>query len=338
MTLDQFLDDRLPVIENHLQSFLDQLVPADFPELREMMAYHMGWVGEGAGPKARGKRIRPFMVLLSTEAFGADWKSALPAAASVSYLHNFSLIHDDIEDNSSTRRNRPTLWSKWGIPQSINSGDLMFSMSYACMMALRETTSSAEVALDGLNVLQSTIEQLVRGQYLDMSFESREDITLEAYWQMINGKTAALLSCCMELGALIANAPSDRRQSAAQFGRSLGLAFQVVDDWLGVWGDPKVTGKSVGSDLTSRKKTIPILFGLEHNAKFAARWQQPINEQDVPELAQLLIDSGAQAFTEHEADRLTREALDSLDLAFSTSNPAVEALRELAVKLIGRQS
>jgi geranylgeranyl diphosphate synthase type I len=336
MNLKNYMADRLPVIEENLQSALSQIVPADYPELREMLAYHMGWVGEGAGPRAQGKRIRPLLVLLSAEACGAEWRRVLPAAASVSFLHNFSLIHDDIEDNSDTRRGRPTVWAKWGMPQALNSGDLMFSMAYACMMRLQENGYSADTTLQALRLLQHTIQELVQGQYLDMAFETRQDVSGQAYWQMINGKTAALLSCCCALGGLLSPAEDACRTSLAQYGRALGLAFQVVDDWLGIWGDPAVTGKAVGIDLTSRKKTIPILYGLENSTEFNRAWAEEFTEADVPRLAQLLKDAGAQHHTETLAEDLTRQALDSLALAFPQPNQHSEVLRELALTLTRR--
>ena len=336
MNLKEYMADRLPIVEETLQYALAHIIPAEYPELTEMLAIHMGWGGEGAGSKAQGKRIRPWLVLLSAEACGADWRSAIPAASSVSFLHNFSLIHDDIEDNSDTRRGRPTVWAKWGMPQALNSGDYMFSMAYACLMRLRETGHSAETTLDALQILQSTIQQLVQGQYLDMAFETRADGTGEEYWQMINGKTAALLSGCCALGGLLGNASEDTRAHLAQFGRSLGLAFQVVDDWLGIWGNPAATGKAVGIDLTSRKKTIPILHGLAHSEAFRQRWAAALSEADVPDLARMLIDDGAQTYTESLAEDLTQQALDALTLAFPQPNDYSEALRELALTLTRR--
>lgn len=338
MNLKDYMNDRLPVIEETLQFALTHMIPDGNPELEEMLAYHMGWVGEGAGPKATGKRLRPLLVLLTAEACGGDWRQAFPAASSLSFLHNFSLIHDDIEDNSDTRRGRPTVWKKWNLPLALNAGDLMFSFSYACMMRLHETSHSSEKTLMALQVLQDAISQLVHGQHLDMSFEAREDVTLAEYWTMINGKTAALISTACRLGALLAEGDAEQQQHLADFGRSLGLAFQVVDDWLGIWGSPAETGKAVSTDLTSRKKTIPILYGLEQHKEFARRWEAGFTEEDVEVLANLLTAEGAQAFTETEAQRLTDAALSSLGKAFPTPNPHADMLAELAATLTKRSA
>ena len=212
----------------------------------------------------------------------------------------------------------------------------MFSMAYANLMRLHPAGFSAEITLKALLLLQSTVQELVQGQYLDMAFETRAEVSAADYWQMINGKTAALLSCCCQLGALLAGADPLREAHLARYGRSLGLAFQVVDDWLGIWGDAAVTGKAVGSDLTSRKKTIPILHGLEHSAAFRQRWEAGFSEDDVPELAGILSADGARQHTEDLAEELTQQALESLALAFPQPNPHSEVLRELALTLTRR--
>ena len=332
------MEERLPYIEETLQNVMNTIILAEYPELSEMLSYHMGWIGEGAGPQARGKRLRSLLVLLTTDACGGDWRKSLPAASSVSFLHNFSLIHDDIEDNSDTRRGRPTIWTNWGLPQALNSGDLMFSMAYASMMQLNKVGHSAEKTLTALNILQHTIQELVQGQYLDMAFETRQEVSPDDYWQMINGKTAALLASCCRLGALTADANEETQNNLADFGRSMGLAFQVVDDWLGIWGDPAQTGKAVGSDLISRKKTIPILYGLKNSINFRTQWQNGIDHNTVSYLADLLITCGAEAHTLAEADRLTAEALRSLNAAFPQSNPYVDILRELSNQMSRRRT
>lgn len=336
MDFKSYLEERLPDIEETLHNAMNNIIPSEYPELSEMLSYHMGWEGEGAGPKACGKRLRPLLVLLCAEACGGDWQKSLPVASSVSFLHNFSLIHDDIEDNSATRRGRPTIWTKWGLPQALNSGDLMFSMAYACMIQLNETGHNTEKTLTALNILQLTIQELVQGQYLDMAFETREEVSLDDYWQMVNGKTAALIAASCRLGALMADANEETQNHLADFGRLMGLAFQVVDDWLGIWGDLTQTGKAIGSDLISRKKTIPILFGLKHSINFRMQWRNEIDHNTVSYLADILTTCGAEAHTLAEADRLTEEALNSLNAAFPKSNPHVDILRELSNQMTRR--
>lgn len=300
-----------------------------------MLAYHMGWEGEGAGPSAHGKRIRPVMVLLCAEAAGGDWRLALPAAASVEYVHNFSLIHDDIQDQSPLRRGRPTVWTKWGIAQAINAGDLMFTLSHLAILDL-ENTVSPQIAVKAARLVHETCVELTKGQYLDMANETARSMPLDCYWPMVEGKTAALLACACQLGALISGVPEEIEFAYREFGFKLGLAFQAWDDWLGIWGKADVTGKSTESDLTSGKKTLPILYGLEQQGEFARRWmEKPVSPEEVQEIAGLLAKSGAQEFTEKTSEKLTAEALHALERA--EPGAAGAGLRELAAWLLQRK-
>jgi len=335
MVLQRFIETLRPAIEDELRQTIDRIRSGDQDGLWAMLAYHLGWEGQGAGRDAQGKRIRPLLVLLCSVAAGAPWQPALPAAAGVELIHNFSLIHDDIQDQSKLRRGRPTVWAKWGIPQAINAGDLMFTIAHQAVLEVRETMT-AEVTLNASNLLHQACVDLTRGQYLDLAYEGMKEIPLEAYWPMVAGKTAALLACCTEMGALLACSNPDRRKAFRQFGYSLGLAFQVVDDWLGIWGNTALTGKSAENDLVTGKKTLPVLHGVSQEGEFARFWNtRPIHPEDVTVLAKMLIDEGTQAYIEGIADRLTGEALVALDVA-SEHNEAAQALRELANQLLSR--
>jgi geranylgeranyl diphosphate synthase type I len=186
--------------------------------------------------------------------------------------------------------------------------------------------------------LNRACQRLTEGQYLDLSYEKMDDLPLEAYFPMVQGKTASLLSACAELGAVCAQVSPKRREAFARFGNRLGMAFQAVDDWLGIWGDAALVGKSVESDLVSKKKTLPVLFGLQQKGKFADQWMNTvvIKPDDVPQFARLLIEEGAQDFTVREADRLTEEALSALKEASSRESDASMALLELANALLRR--
>jgi geranylgeranyl diphosphate synthase type I len=324
-------------LEAALAEVVDQTMGTDTPELRAMLRYHLGWEGEGSGPEAQGKRIRPILVLLTTHAAGGEWQRALPAAASVELIHNFSLIHDDIQDQSSLRRGRPTLWVKWGVAQAINAGDLMFTQAFYSLTNLSGLIQPEDV-VDALRLLQDTCIELTKGQFMDLWNEQEVSLPIESYWPMVGGKTAALLACCTQLGAIVAGASSERCKAFRNFGYQLGLAFQVQDDWLGIWGEAARTGKSTESDLVSRKKTLPVLYALQQKQRFAERWSNgPITAAEAPAMAQMLIDEGAQAYTEAQANRLTKEALDALAHgAISVESGA--ALRGLALKLLGRKS
>jgi geranylgeranyl diphosphate synthase type I len=332
MDFDQIVRYMRPAVEVELKETIDLLVEDQYAGLRSMLAYHLGWEGEGAGPDAQGKRIRPLLALLSAAALGADWKKALPAAVGVELLHNFSLIHDDIQDQSPARRGRPTVWVKWGMPQAINAGDLMFTLAYQALLKL----TPAEVALAATQTLSQACVRLTEGQYLDLSYETSRDLPVQSYWSMIAGKTAALLAACCELGALAARAGPDQCQAMHNFGYALGLAFQVEDDWLGIWGEPSLTGKSVESDLVSGKKTLPVVYALSLNQAFARRWHSgPVTPPEVPGLAELLADEGAGEFTRQEARRLTGEAILAIESA-GCSREGEQFLKDFTGQLLLR--
>jgi len=334
--LDHLTQKFLPAIEDELHIAFERLNDHGINKLYHMLAYHMGWVGDGAGPDARGKRIRPLLVLLTCAAGGGNWQNALPAAAAVELVHNFSLIHDDIEDHSPLRRGRPTVWEKWGIPQAINTGDAMFTLAHLESLRLAETVSP-EVALQAAKIMQQTCLHLTQGQFLDLYFETKHDVTIYDYWLMVEGKTAALLSSCTELGALAASCDDITRQYYRNFGRVIGLAFQVQDDWLGIWGDSALTGKSSDSDLVTGKKTLPVLYGLSQHKAFAARWiKGPILPDQTKEMAMLLESEGVKHYMQSQTDMLINTALESLEAAKPDVN-AGDALKTLAIGLIGRE-
>jgi geranylgeranyl diphosphate synthase type I len=330
--------DTKPLIvetESELQRQVARLDARRTKLFHQMLTYHMGWSGEGAGPEATGKRIRPLLVLLSTAACGADWQPALPAAAAVELVHNFSLVHDDIQDNSDRRRGRPTTWVKWGAPMAINVGDALFVMSNQAIIDLK-TSYPAEVVVQAAEILHNTCLELTRGQFLDMSYEERVDLGTDDYWPMVAGKTAALLSACCHIGALLGGADESKQEAYRSFGHSLGLAFQVQDDILGIWGDEALTGKSVASDLIEGKKSLPVLAGLSANGKFAARWKQgPIQPGEVRELARILASEGGYEKASDASNQMTELALLSLREA-DPQGEAGEGLFELADKLLKR--
>lgn len=337
MTLQQLSKEYLSALEADLQRVVAINDTPQLTELHTMMRYHLGWEGENAGLTATGKRIRPLLVLLTTAASGGDWKRALPAATAIELVHNYSLIHDDIEDNSDIRRGRPTVWKRWGIAQAINTGDAMFTLAHLALLGLRGKTSAA-IALEAAAIFQETCLQLTQGQHLDIAYEERIDLTLNDYWPMIEGKTAALLAACTELGALIAETPGQIRQAYRDFGLFLGLAFQALDDLLGIWGDSNRTGKSTASDLVEGKKTLPVLYGLATSPKFAKRWAAgSILPAEAPEIADMLESAGARAYAQKEASRLTDKALNALEHA-SPQGDAGEALVKLAQKLLKRKA
>ncbi len=335
MNLKQHIEIMLPAIETELQGQVARLNTPQTRQFHEMLTYHLGWTGEGAGREATGKRIRPLIVLLASASVGADWKLSLPAAAAVELVHNFSLVHDDVQDNSEKRRGRPTVWTKWGIPMAINVGDAMFVISYQAVMDLSRS-HPAESVVQTASILHEACLNLTRGQYLDMSYEERNDLGLDDYWPMVGGKTSALLSACTHIGALLGNAGKAEQEAYRQFGYHLGLAFQVQDDILGIWGDEALTGKSTASDLVEGKNSLPVLYALGRHGKFSARWKQgPITAGEVKAVAALLEDEGARAYAEEISEKETQVALKYLG-EVNARGAAGESMLELANMLLKR--
>ncbi len=337
MPLHQLTQSYLPAIEEELRQVAALTNQPQLGELHTMICYHLGWQGENAGPEASGKRVRPVLTLLTTEAAGGPWRRALPPAAAIELVHNFSLIHDDIEDNSDLRRGRPTVWKRWGVAQAINTGDTLFSLAHLALFQMKKTSSPA-VTLEAATILQNTCLHLTQGQHLDIAYENRTDLTLDDYWPMVRGKTGALLAACTELGALIAGVSEQIRNTYRDFGLQLGLAFQALDDLLGIWGASSQTGKSSASDLIEAKKSLPVLYGLEQKGDFAARWAEgPIQVDEAPTVAQQLEREGARAYAQKEAARLTEKALQALKKA-NPQGQAGKALFELTHQLLHRKA
>ena len=302
-------DDMLMELDSGLHRSVDRL-KASQNGLWEMAAYAMGWIGEGAGSETTGKRIRPLLCLLCCGASGSDWRAALSPAGSVELIHSFSLIHDDIQDESYTRRGRPTVWKRYGLAQAINVGDAIFTLAFSAL-----SDSDSIRAAQWMRILSATCLRLTYGQYLDLTYEDAQGITLSEYQEMIDGKTAALVEAACRLGAVSAGVPPERQEAFALFGRALGLAFQIQDDYLGVWGDPNVTGKPSASDLLARKKSLPILYGLERSEKFRTLLRGELTNDSIPPLLDELSACGAKEHTLSLSREWVNRAFDSLRAA-----------------------
>lgn len=230
----------------------------------QMMAYHQGWAASDGRPldppATSGKRIRPALVMLTCEALGGAIEQARGPAVAVELVHNFSLVHDDIQDKGEQRHGRDTVWKVWGAAQGINVGDALFALA---QVALVEHAATHPRLADGVLRLNQTCLRLCEGQYLDLALESVADVSISLYEAMISRKTAALIECCTALGAWAAGAPPEVVEACGLFGYELGIAYQFQDDLLGVWGDPAVTGKAVRADVQSRKNALPMVLAVE---------------------------------------------------------------------------
>jgi geranylgeranyl diphosphate synthase type I len=326
----------LDAIDQQLRFSFDNLLAGYPPEFRRMLDYQLGIENTAAGNNAKGKRVRPLFVLLACQACGGDLKNALPAAVAVELLHNFSLVHDDIQDLSETRRGRETIWVKWGKAQAINTGDALLTISFLSLDFL-EQVYDAKVIDKAKTMLHSACLSLTKGQFLDIYFEKERNISLDLYWEMVSGKTSSLISTCMALGALLAGGGDSLVKAYSEFGECVGNAFQVQDDYLGIWGSPEVTGKSAYSDLMSRKKTYPVVLGLKLSAGFSEAWMEDklIDENLAQNYANLLVRDGIDKKVKEKFHQLYDQAFLLLD-DVSTGKAEIATLRKVIEDLLNR--
>jgi geranylgeranyl diphosphate synthase type I len=263
---EQALSSRLAALASLTDERMRRVVRIGQPPFRPlggMEAYHLGWFDVEleplAQPVAVGKRMRPALCLLVCEGLAGTLDPALGVAAAIELVHNFSLVHDDIQDRSHTRRGRPTVWARWGGAQAINVGDALFATAQLAL--LEDAALAAELRVEASRILSEACLLLVEGQYLDLALQGRP-ASIEQYDAMVGRKTAALLAASAELGAVCGGGDAATRDAYRQFGLSLGLAFQYQDDVLGVWGDPRVTGKSAAVDVRSAKQGLPAVLAF----------------------------------------------------------------------------
>lgn len=313
-----------------------------------MLEYHLGWRDADLEPASfdPGKLLRPRLVLLACQAVGGDMAQAVPLAAGIQLIHDFSLIHDDIEDNSDTRRGRITVWKQWGLEHGINVGDGMFVISHLSLLRMADAGVAPAVIVDVLRRFEYTILAICEGQFLDLSFEGDLTITEGDYIAMIARKTSALIAAATGLGAVLGGADANTAQTLSDFGQHLGLAFQVQDDILGIWGDPQVTGKPYAADIYRRKVSLPVVHALSScNQPAGLRHlyrQESLNDTDVEQVLAILDSAGSYGYCEQVAlhhHTAALAAIDSISAGDSTdARAALGQLRAIAEGLLGRQS
>jgi geranylgeranyl diphosphate synthase type I len=342
LKLQQALDSYLPLIEEELRDCMAP--PADNPlAFFGMLHYHLGWTDQQFQPiqSKGGKRLRPLFSMLTCQAAGGNPHDALPAAAAVELIHNFSLIHDDIQDRSDTRRGRATAWTLWGEAQAINAGDAMFTLAHLALHRLTGLGLPPDRVVASYRILDQANLALCLGQHLDLEFENQLDVNTGAYMTMIRGKTAALLGCAGQLGALVASPDSSLAERYRRVGEGLGLAFQIQDDLLGIWGQADVTGKPVADDIRRRKKSLPVVYILGRpNDPNAERLrslyaQEALSEEEVAEAVAILDACETKPYAEELARQYLAMALAELETA-KPDPEAGEAIQELADFLIKR--
>ncbi|OKJ17427.1 polyprenyl synthetase [Kitasatospora sp. CB01950] len=321
------------VVDPALRAAVDTLPDS----MRQIAGYHLGWLEADGVPSAAGagKAIRPALVLAATQAVGGRPQDAVRAAAAVELVHNFTLLHDDVLDRDHTRRHRPTAWRVFGTTGAILAGDAMHSLA---LRVLAEDPHPAAAA--AVRRLADCVVELCAGQQADCSFEQRSDVTLAECLAMAESKTGALLGCACALGALYAGADAATADAMDAFGREIGLAFQLIDDLIGIWGDPAITGKPVGADLAARKKSLPVVHALSSGtadgAELAALYAsgRPLSPAELAAAADAVDRAGGRAWAQGESCERMATAISHLAVAIPdpTATDELLALAELVTR------
>ncbi len=340
MNAESILEEHIGIIDREIKKVFEG---RNFPdELYNMMKYHLGWIDENLEPVERykGKRFRPTLCLLAYHSLAGVYDKALPAAASIELIHNFSLIHDDIEDRDETRRGKPTVWKRFGVEHAINAGDGMHVLANLAALRLQEVNVGDGKVLKVLKVLNDTVMELCEGQYLDMSFEKKISVDLDLYLKMIYKKTAALVEASLWIGAMLATDNEKKIEHFRSFGRNIGIAFQIVDDIIGIWSEK--TGKPKASDIRNKKKTLPVIYALGKASREDKEYLQEVyskkgflTEEEVEKVLSILEKVKAREFSIKMAQEYENRALEELN-SLGIKNPSIEKIIVLSKFLITR--
>jgi len=318
---------------------------AAFPDvdlpIYDMARYALGWLDQQGNPaSASGKGARAALTMLGAEAVSEHpdaLRRATAGAAAVEIVHNFSLVHDDVQDGDIERRGRATVWRVWGVAQAINTGDLMRELADAALRRALLHGATPAAVLEAIRRLNRATMLMIEGQYLDLTFEQRTDVTVDEYLAMVERKTGAMMGVSLAIGATLAGASSAQADALDRAGRRLGRCFQMRDDWLGIWADPDALGKPTDADIRRRKKSYPILYTLGNAPTDARRMLMDIyqpdlrsDSSDLPDehvdwVHNLLGEIGADDATEQAA----RREYEAFRLDLSSANPRVEAVDDL---------
>ena len=340
----------LPAMFDRYREYLENALAAAVPPLGDhavntLLRYHLGWSSRNgipaATPASQGKALRPTLCMFACHALQGDPGHAAPAAAALELIHSFSLVHDDIQDQGMERRHQPTVWAVWGTEQALVAGDAMQSLGDLSSLSVGGGVSPDTTIRVSQLLTQSYLE-MIEGQCRDLEFEGREVIASEEYLDMIALKTGALIRSSMVIGATIATDDTETLESVARFGRAIGRLFQIRDDYLGIWGDEAITGKSTDSDIVQRKKSYPIVYAFQHadganrNELVRLYSQQALDESDVDRVLDILDNLGADRQTDELTEATAEEgraALAMLELPPWATEDAKKLIDFMAYRL-----
>ncbi len=310
-SLSRFREEVSAAIENYLENRDGKLY--------DMVNYHLGFDGNDPNSSLQGKAIRPCLVLFATKALGGKPDEAMPAAVSLELIHNFSLVHDDIQDDASMRRGRESVQKKWSPAQAINAGDGLKDLSLLALTQLSDGERT-ERELEAVSALSSYSLRMIQGQVLDLHYMNKEDIGIDGYLKMIRDKTCALLEGSFHLGGIYAGADDSEVETLTRFGRLLGYVYQIRDDWLGIWGQPEKAGKSVKSDLVEKKRSFPVVYAMQEGSEEKVSDLQKIyyregklTDGEVNRVRRTLEDIGAREKTNEWSEKYWEEAEKQLE-------------------------
>jgi len=315
---------RLPAVFQRYRSDIDQALRGSLSmndiAMYDMLRYYFGWVDVDGNPCTgpEGKALRPTLCLFACEAAGGSIRDAMPVAVALEFIHNFSLIHDDIQDRDETRHHRPTLWTVWGVPRALVAGNVLRVVADISLEGLVEEGVDPDRALATIGVLTEAYLEMIEGQYLDISYEGRPDIGVTDYLDMISKKTGALIRSSLKLGALIGTRDRATIDAFLACGRSLGYVFQIRDDVLGVWGDEDTTGKPVGADIRRKKSSLPVVHAMsaapaEDKSMLRHIYQKDqLDDDDVCAVLDVMERSDTRGYAQSLAEEHSQRALEAV--------------------------
>jgi geranylgeranyl diphosphate synthase type I len=316
---------KMPEIFNKYQPHIEQELKSLFEgrdlRLYNMMKYHMGWIdsqGETSRNGNNGKMLRATLCLLASESMSGDFKKALPVSAAIELIHNYSLVHDDIQDDDEMRRHRPTVWKIWGKPQAINAGSALKILANLSVLKLNDLGVPREKQVEIFDILDTSCLEMIEGQYMDIDFESRDIISVEEYLKMIEKKTSALISGALKVGAAL-HLDNGKLEAFEKFGKYLGIAFQITDDILGIWGNDTKTGKPQGNDIRKRKKSLPIVLCLQESDDKGKKQllkiyrKNKVSNRGVAVVLKNLEEIGARYFCQRQAKKYYEMAISEIE-------------------------
>ena len=305
--------------------------------LYRMMEYHLGWTDEGGGVEgaSEGERVRATLCLLACEALGGPPRRALPAAAAVELVHNFCLIHNDVQYGSPERRRRPTVWWVWGPAQAINAGNAMHALARLALLDLHKTGVAPAKVLQAVGLLDQTVLEVIEGEEMDIRFQERVDVSVDSYLRMARLKTGALIGCSLELGALLATDDAAVISAFGEAGRKLGVAFQIHDDILDLWPTAQGPEAMPPGDILSKRRALPVVYAMEQadvhlRRQLGILYQKRVLEpSDVPQVLALLDQVQAREYAQKRAEELSTEAIRELEEAVPAGTD-LRGIREAA--------